>query len=55
MSKFEEFLEEINTLPLEVRRSLVLMRELDTKKDGKNALQAIITIELQNTNNRIAK
>ena len=35
MSKFEEFLEEINTLPIELRRSLVLMRELDTKKDGK--------------------
>jgi hypothetical protein len=35
MSKFEEFLEEINTLPIEIRRSLVLMRELDIKKDGK--------------------
>ena len=34
MSKFEEFLEDINTLPIELRRSLVLMRELDTKKDG---------------------
>ena len=34
MSKFEEFLEEINTLPIEIRRSLVLMRELDIKKDG---------------------
>lgn len=34
MSKFEEFLDEISTLPIEIRRSLVLMRELDTKKDG---------------------
>ena len=36
MSKFEEFLDEINTLPIEIRRSLVLMRELDSKKDGTN-------------------
>lgn len=40
MSKFEEFLDEINTLPIEIRRSLVLMRELDTKKDG-NSFQPL--------------
>lgn len=34
MSKFEQFLEEINALPVEISRSLVLMRELDFKKDG---------------------
>jgi hypothetical protein len=34
MSKFEEFLQEISPLPLEIRRSLLLMKQLDTKKDG---------------------
>ena len=34
MSKFEEFLQEINTLPQEIRKSLILMRQLDVKKDG---------------------
>lgn len=36
MSKFEEFLQEINTLPIEIRRSLILMRQLDVRKDGKS-------------------
>lgn len=44
MSKFEEFLQEISPLPLEIRRSLILMRQLDSKKD-----------ELSNTNNRLVK
>ena len=35
MSKFEDFLQEISPLPLEIRRSLLLMRQLDLKKDGK--------------------
>lgn len=56
MSKFEEFLEEINTLPIEIRRSLVLMRELDIKKDGNILfILMLLIIELQNINNRIAK
>eukprot|EP00347_Sterkiella_histriomuscorum_P020736 403336671 len=44
MSKFEEFLQELSYLPTEIKRSLVLMRQLDVKKD-----------ELQNLNNRLAK
>jgi hypothetical protein len=37
MSKvFEDFLQEISPLPLEIRRSLLLMRQLDLKKDGKS-------------------
>ena len=36
MSKFEEFLNEISPLPQEIRRSLILMRQLDIKKDGKS-------------------
>ncbi|CDW80641.1 chromatin remodeling contains zinc finger [Stylonychia lemnae] len=44
MSKFEEFLQEIHSLPIDIRRCLVLMRQLDFKKE-----------QLQNTNNRITK
>ena len=38
MSKFEEFLQRISSLPLEIRRSLILMRQLDVKKDGNTFL-----------------
>ena len=34
-SKFEDFLQELNPLPNEIRRSLLLMRQLDQKKEGK--------------------
>jgi hypothetical protein len=34
MSKFKEFLKEMDTLPLEIQRALELMRQLDVKKDG---------------------
>ena len=41
MSKFEEFLQEINILPVEIRRALVLMRQLDVKKDGKSVIRLV--------------
>ena len=54
MSKFEEFLSEISPLPQEIRRSLVLMRQLDIKKDGKQSSQ-VNSLEISNANNRIVK
>ncbi len=52
-SKFEDFLDELDQLPADIKRSLTLMRQLDLKKDGKYDCHH--TVELSTENVKAAK
>ena len=54
-SKFEDFLQELNPLPVEIRRSLQLMRQLDQKKDGIYLICFIMFLEITAANNKMIK